>query len=112
MNKTLTEKIDDYSRAKWSQTQFVDSGIVRRSHLPQWVWADQWVSPVTPTQAISGDSGGIYIEIVTAETVVNPANCPSADGYIVHDPALVNSALAITSAALIAGQQLRVLVAS
>jgi hypothetical protein len=26
--------------------------------FPIAVYADQWVSPVTPTQAISGDSGG------------------------------------------------------
>jgi hypothetical protein len=54
----------------------------------------------------------LYIMIVTAETIVNPANCPNADGYIVHDPALVNSALAIASTALIAGQQIKLYVMS
>jgi hypothetical protein len=80
--------------------------------LPIVALADQWVSPVTPTQVLSSNSGGLYTQLITAEAVVNPANCPSADSYIVHDAALVNSALAIASAALIAGRQLKVYVTS
>jgi hypothetical protein len=81
-------------------------------NLPIGAWADQWVSPVTSTQVIGGDAGGLYIQIITAEVVVNPANCPSPDGYVVHDPALVNSAEAIALAALMAGHQLRIYVVS
>jgi hypothetical protein len=82
--------------------------------LPNAASADQWVAPVTPTptQVINGNAGGMYIEIVTAEAVANPANCPNADGYVVNGPALVNSAAAIALAALMAGHQIRIYVVS
>ena len=75
-------------------------------------WADQWVAPVTPTQVINGNAGGLYIQILTAESIVNPASCPSADSYVIHDPVLVNSAAAIVLAALMAGHQIRIYVVS
>jgi hypothetical protein len=79
--------------------------------VPLTGWADQWVMPVTPTQVVSGNNGGLYIQILTSEAIVNPGGC-QMDSYIVRDPALTSSAAAIALAALTAGRQLRLYVLS
>jgi len=72
--------------------------------------AAQWVTDVTVSQAVVGNSGGEYVQILISGTVINPANCASSDSYIVHDAALVKDALAISLTAAAAGKQIRVYV--
>jgi hypothetical protein len=73
-------------------------------------FAAQWVTNVNATQAIVGNSSGQYVQILTSDTIVNPASCPNADSYVVHDAALVSSALAISLTAIASGRTLRVFV--
>jgi len=79
--------------------------------LPFPLWADQWVMPVTPTQVISGNAVGAYIQIITAEAVVNPGTC-NPDSYVVRDPTQLGAAAAIALSALAVGRQLRLYVSS
>lgn len=78
--------------------------------FPAQAFAAQWVTSITATQAVVGNSGGEYVQILTSSTIVNPAACANADSYIVRDPALVRGALAISLAAITSGHQIRVYV--
>lgn len=70
--------------------------------------ADQWVMPVTPTPVVTGDSGGQFLQLFVAESIVNPASCSNADTYVLRDPVIINSATATALAAAVAGRQLRI----
>ena len=72
--------------------------------------AAAWVVPVTPTQVITGNAAGLYMQLITAETILNPGNCVTADSYIVRDPAIINASIATALAEQAAGRQLRVYV--
>lgn len=72
--------------------------------------AAQWVTSITATQVISGNSGGEYVQLLVASTIVNPAACATSDSYIIRDPAIVKNALAIGLTAIAAGRQIRVYV--
>jgi hypothetical protein len=73
-------------------------------------FAAEWVTNIPVTQTVVGNSGGEYVQILTSSTIVNPASCASGDSYVVRDPALVKSALAIGLTAIAADRQIRVYV--
>lgn len=72
--------------------------------------AAQWVTNVVPTKVVVGGSGGEYLQIMTSSAIVNPASCGSADSYVLRDPTIVKSAIAVALAALAAGRQIQVYV--
>lgn len=91
---------------------FLSIGAVAATLLlsPRLCMAAQWITGVVVTQAVVGNSGGEYVQILVSGTVINPAGCASPDSYIVHDAALVKDALAISLAAAAADRQIRVYV--
>jgi hypothetical protein len=48
----------------------------------------------------------------TAQAVLNPAACPSSDGYSVTEPVIANQALVIVLTAITSGQQIMLYVLS
>ena len=42
-------------------------------------YAAQWVTNITATQAVVGNSGGEYLQILTSAAIVNPGSCASPD---------------------------------
>jgi|SRR4051812_32075772 hypothetical protein len=72
--------------------------------------AAQWVTGIPATQVVVGNAGGEYLQILSSNAISNPAACSTADSYIIRDPAIVKSAIAIGLAALASGRQIRVYV--
>jgi hypothetical protein len=76
-------------------------------------WSDQWTGALTPTSASAqSDSGAEIIYVTTSDTVVNPANCVAADGYVVNNAAITKSSLAIAITAITAGRPVRLYLSS
>jgi hypothetical protein len=88
----------------------VVSAIIGSLAVPGQCFAAQWVTNIPATQVVVGNSGGEYLQILTSNAITNPASCSSADSYIIRDPAIVKSAIAIGLTALASGRQIRVYV--
>jgi hypothetical protein len=90
---------------------FIGFSLYLATALP--AWADQWTPLITPTAVHAEDFSGVLgIYINTVQAVINPANCPSSDGYSVTDPVITNQALAIILTAITSGQQIMLYVSS
>ena len=75
--------------------------------------ADQWTVLLTPASASTQNyNGALSIFVTTTQPVSNPANCPSADGYITTDPVIAKETLAIALTAIAGGHQIQVYVSS
>jgi len=76
-------------------------------------WSDQWTATLTPTSASAQTfNGALLTYVTTSQAAVNPANCPSTDGYITIDPAIVKESLASALTAIAAGRQVQIYVSS
>jgi hypothetical protein len=81
--------------------------------IAQPAWADQWTPAVTPVTAQAGNyNNTLETYISTTQAVVNPANCPALDGYVVSDPIIADQSLAIALSALIAGRSIKLYLSS
>jgi hypothetical protein len=99
----------------WSYPKMIVSFIAFSLGLAtaQPAWSDQWTTLITPTAVHAEDFSGVLgIYINTAQAVINPANCPSSDGYSVTDPVITNQALAIVLTAITSAQQIMLYVSS
>jgi hypothetical protein len=71
--------------------------------------ADQWQFGVTPiSAAVQNFNGQLMVTISSAQAVVNPANCPSTDIYVITDPVITSASLATVLAAIGEGHQIGV----
>jgi hypothetical protein len=76
-------------------------------------WSDQWTALLTPTAVHIEDDGGVpAVYINTVQAVINPAGCPSSDGYTVNDPLITSQSLAIVLTAMTSGQQIMLYISS
>ena len=65
---------------------------------------------ITVTQAIVGNYSGEYLQLLISNTVLNLRSCPSGETYVLRDPAIIQSAIAIALTAVASGRQIRVYV--
>lgn len=76
-------------------------------------WCDQWSGYLTPVGAhVEDDNNTPYFFVMTAQAILNPANCPSTDGYEASDQVIMSSMLATVLAAMGSGQQISIFVSS
>ncbi len=76
-------------------------------------WCDQWTLALTPTTASAQSfNNALEVYVTTSQAVVNPANCPSVDGYVAIDPLISKEALAIAMTAITAGRQIQIYLSS
>lgn len=74
---------------------------------------DQWTALLTPTSASTQNyNGTLSIFVTTAQAISNPANCPSADGYITTDSVIAKETLAIALTVIAGGHPVQVYVSS
>jgi len=73
-------------------------------------YAAQWETNITVTQAIVGNYSGEYLQLLISNTVLNLRSCPSGETYVLRDPAIIQSAIAIALTAVASGRQIRVYV--
>jgi hypothetical protein len=76
-------------------------------------FADLWTPAVNPTTVhVENDGSVALLYFQTSQAVVNPAGCPSSDGYSISDPVILNQTTAIVLASITSGQQVNVYVSS
>jgi len=76
-------------------------------------WCDQWTPALTPTSAQAENfNGALSVYVSTTQPVLNPANCPAADGWIAIDPVISKEALAMALTAIAANHQVQFYVSS
>jgi len=76
-------------------------------------WCDQWVTTLTPATVQTFNLNGVAgTYVTTTQAVVNPANCPAADGWVTVDPVISKEVLAMALSAVLAAHQIQIYVSS